>query len=361
MPPVLPLIHRDLALTATTVGLLASLPVALFALAALPGSLLIVRLGATATVVAGLLLTALGSALRGASSGAVLLYAATIVMGAGIAVMQPAMPIVVREWLPRRIGFGTAVYSNGLIIGEIIPVLLTLPLVLPLVGSWRADLVVWSLPVAATAVVVAVLAPRPAHAAGVVPPSLWWPDWRSPLTWQLGLLLGCITSMYFGANAFLPDYLTTRGRPDLVGPALSWLNVGQLPGSLLLLVFADRLERRAWPFVVLGATAAVSVVGLLAPPGPWTLLASGAVGFACGMAMVVCLTLPALLAPAPEVARMAAAMFALGYAMAPLAAVFSGALWDLSGRPQLAFAPMIVWGITHAACALALRAHGRLR
>src|SRR5581483_11515805 len=117
-----------------------------------------------------------------------------------VAVMQPAMPIVVREWLPTRIGFGTAVYSNGLVVGEIIPVVLTLPLVLPLAGSWRADLVAWSLPVAATAIVVAAFAPRGAG-GGVAAPTRWWPDWRSPLTWQLGVLLGCVTSTYFGANA----------------------------------------------------------------------------------------------------------------------------------------------------------------
>ena len=55
--------------------------------------------------------------------------------------MQPSMPPLVRAWLPDRIGFATAVYTNGLLIGEVLPVALTLPLVLPLVGgSWRARL-----------------------------------------------------------------------------------------------------------------------------------------------------------------------------------------------------------------------------
>jgi hypothetical protein len=59
--------------------------------------------------------------------------------------------------------------------------------------------------------------------------------------------------MYFGVNAFLPDYLTAHGRADLVGPALGWLDVGQLPGSLLPLAFATRLERRAGPFIGLAS------------------------------------------------------------------------------------------------------------
>lgn len=364
VPPVIPLIHRDLALTETEVGLLASLPVALFALAALPGSLLIARLGATATLVTGLAVAALGSGLRGASASVALLYVATILMGAGVAVMQPAMPIVVRDWLPRRIGFGTAIYSNGLVIGEIVPVMLTIPVVLPLAGgSWRTDLVVWSLPVLVTAAVVAAFAPRAAGAAAGVamPISRWWPDWRKPLTWQLGMLLACVTSIYFGANAFIPDYLIARGRPDLVGGALTALNIGQLPGSFALLVLAQRLERRAAPFVLSGMLGVLGVAGMIAAVNAWMLLWAGLLGFMCGTAMILCLTLPALLGPPEEVARLAAAMFALGYGVAPVVAVVSGAAWDLAGVPQLAFVPMGLCSLALVTSALVLRAKGRLR
>ena len=46
------------------------------------------------------------------------LYTATIVMSAGIAIMQPALPPLVRQWLPQRVSFGTRVYTNGLLVGE---------------------------------------------------------------------------------------------------------------------------------------------------------------------------------------------------------------------------------------------------
>jgi antibiotic biosynthesis monooxygenase (ABM) superfamily enzyme len=44
--------------------------------------------------------------------------------------MQVALPPAVRAWVPHRIGFATAVYTNGLLIGEILPVALMFPLVL---------------------------------------------------------------------------------------------------------------------------------------------------------------------------------------------------------------------------------------
>ena len=67
VPPLIRLIHDDLHISETEVGILSGLPPVLFAVAAVAGSLLIARLGALPTLVAGLLATALGCALRGAA------------------------------------------------------------------------------------------------------------------------------------------------------------------------------------------------------------------------------------------------------------------------------------------------------
>ena len=64
-----------------------------------------------------------------------MLYFGTVVTAFGVAVMQPSLPPLVRAWVPQRIGFATAVYTNGLIIGEILPAALTIPLVLPLLAA----------------------------------------------------------------------------------------------------------------------------------------------------------------------------------------------------------------------------------
>ncbi|MGA8383299.1 MAG: hypothetical protein WB710_19420, partial [Stellaceae bacterium] len=58
VPPVLPLIHRQFALSERAVGALSGLPVLLFGLAAIPGSLLIARLGARGAAIVGLLVVA---------------------------------------------------------------------------------------------------------------------------------------------------------------------------------------------------------------------------------------------------------------------------------------------------------------
>jgi CP family cyanate transporter-like MFS transporter len=354
VPPVIPLIHDDLHLSETQIGILTGLPSLLFACAAVPGSLLIARLGVVAALVTGLALTAIAGALRGAVEHVFWLYAMTIVMASGVAIMQVTMPPAVRSWMPNRIGFATAVYTNGLLIGEILPVALMIPLVLPLVGSWRWGFAFWSVPVAAIAVLVLLLAPR-AETSTVSPPGRrWWPDWHDPLIWRLGIMLGTVNSMYFGTNAFLPDYLSHTGSRDWISPALTALNVGQLPASALLLVFAGRLERRVAPFIVCGALCLVATAGILLGHGYWIVAFSALMGFAASAILIIALALPPLLAAPDDVHRVTAAMFTISYGCAVIVPVISGLLWDASGIPAAAFAPIALCGIGLMALAPAI-------
>ena len=62
VPPVIPLIHDDLHMSETQVGALIGMPLTMFALAAVPGSLLIARLGVLRVAIVGLFITALAAA-----------------------------------------------------------------------------------------------------------------------------------------------------------------------------------------------------------------------------------------------------------------------------------------------------------
>jgi CP family cyanate transporter-like MFS transporter len=364
VPPVLAMIRDDFGLSATEVGMLSSIPPALFAIASLAGSLLVARLGVTTALVGGLMLVAAGSALRGLSTDFAILFATTIVMSAGIAIMQPIMPAAVRQWVPTHIGLGTAIYTNGLLVAEIFPVLLTIPYVLPWVGGdWRMSLVAWSAPVAIFAVVIFAGAPRSgAHrGAHASLPRQWLPDWHKSLVWRLGGLFCCINAIYFSANAFIPIYLTSAGRPDLISGALTALNFGQLPASLLLLAFAGSLERRAWPYLASGILSLLSIAGLVLMVGPATIVWAALLGFSDAAALIVGLTLPALLCPPEDVARTSAGTFTISYGGAVAIALVSGAAWDLSGVPALAFVPLAICGVALAAIALRMRARRELR
>lgn len=345
VPPVLATVQADLAMSGTEVGILSGLPVTLFALAALPGSLLIARIGAVPALVAGILVAALGSGLRLFTPNVAMLYAATIVMAAGIAVMQPALPAVVRQWLPDRVGFATAVFTNGLLIGEIVPVTSMTPLVLPLMnGNWREALAFWALPLVVIALLIVVFAPRaaPAKPGTVFVRPHWWPDWHDGLVWRLGLMIGGVNGAYFGANAFLPAFLKSVGRADLISEALTALNIGQLPASFLLLAFSGRLERRVWPFVASGVISVICIVGIVATGNEWVIVFACVLGFFAGGTLVLMLALPPLLKAPADIARTSAGMFAMGYAEALVSSVVGGVLWDLTGMVAFAFLPIAI-------------------
>ena len=345
VPPVIPLIRTEFGMSETQVGILTGLPPVLFAVSAVLASLFIARLGALATVIAGILATAVGSALRGVAPDVAVLYAATIVTGFGVAIMQPSLPPLVRAWLPDRVGFGTAVFTNGLLVGEIIPVALTLPLLLPLLGgSWRWSFVVWAVPVALIAGVIAAIAPKNVAYGGKSATSLWWPDWSDPLIWRLGFILGAANAMYFTANAFLPDYLHYVGRPDLVSAALIALNLGQIPASLLLLLVAGRMERRVWPYVASGLVSLLGIGGIMVG-GAWIVVSAAVLGFAAAATLILALALPSLLSPADDVHRVTAAMFTISYSTAVLTPIISGLAWDLTGVAPAAFVPLALCAV----------------
>jgi len=363
IPPVVPLLHADLHLSETDVGWLSSLPPMLFAIAAVPGSLLIARFGMVPALLVGLLLSAFGGAARGAIADTASLYAATIAMGGGISIVQTVMPTLVRSWFPERIGLATSIYTNGLLVGEVIPVALTIPLLLPLLhGSWRLDFAVWSTPVLATALLFALFAPQSASAKSATAPNRrWWPDWHDPLIWRLGLILGSVNATYFVTNAFLPDYVTAAGRPDLVSAALTALNIGQLPSSLLMLPLAERLVTRPWAYVVTGTLSFASVAGIMLSQGLWVVFWAGMLGFAGTPTLVMALALPSILSAPDDVHRSTAGMFTISYSCAMVMSVFVGWLWDFTRLPIVAFTPIALCGLVIVALSSTVRHADRRR
>ena len=358
IPPVIPQIHAEFAMSQAAIGALASLPVLIFAFAALPGSLLVSKMGALRVVTLGLFATAIGGAIRGLSPDVTGLFATTFAMGLGIAVMQPALPAVVREWMPaQRVALGTATYSNGLLVGEAISASLTIPVVLPMVhGDWRWSLVAWSVPVLLVAL--AFLPPAVAHhaEARAATSRRWWPDWHDPLTWGIGILAGYASALYYATNAFLPGLLAARGRPELLNAALSALNWMQLPASFLMMAYSARFTMRRGPFIIAQLVSMTAIGGLITLPGEAVVICAGVVGFCNAFLLVITLAMPPLMAKPEDVHRLSAAMMLIGYVCAFLVPIAGGAAWDATHAAAAAFVPLLAFG----ACALVVAARVKL-
>ena len=181
----------NFSLSGTEIGILTGLPIIVFAAAAL-GRLAAGRRGLASLrrLSRAWLLTALRLRAVAALASDVRERCSRrlIVMGAGVAVTQPAMPALVGRWLPRHIGLGTGIYTNGLLVGEILPVALfprTVPRCSAIAGA--RPFVLWGgADPSAIALLVVVTAPRDAGRAGSPQRRRWWPDWPARDIWRLG-------------------------------------------------------------------------------------------------------------------------------------------------------------------------------
>lgn len=154
--------------------------------------------------------------------------------------------------------------------------------------------------------------------------------------------MGAANQLYFCTNAFLPGYLLSAGRTDLIAPTLAALNLGQLPVSFLLLWMASRWERKAWPLIVAGVISLAGIVGVVTTASYFTVVAATLIGFACAGVLTLVLALPPLLVAPDDVPRMSAGVFTIGYAIAMASSLLAGVAWDIAGKAAFAFLPVAI-------------------
>jgi CP family cyanate transporter-like MFS transporter len=374
VPPILPLIRQNLGLSYTATGLLTSLPTLIMGAAAWSSGLLVERIGARVAVTTGLALLATGALLRAAFPLAVPIFLFTILMSLGIAMSQTTAAVLIRRWFPAHIGLLSAIFTDGLIIGETIGAGLTVPLMLMLFGpdGWRASFLLWGLPVVVLLAFWLWLAPaeprQPAipiqstmpvssaeieveqHEKKILPA-------KTPVrTVHLGLLLGSGSLIYFGMNAWIANYNQALHIASMTPYALTLLNAAQLPSSLGVTFFAQRMTGHRWPFIAAGFVCMCSILFWIFGPTSLEPLWAALLGTSSALVFTLGLALPALLAAPTKVARLAGATLSIGYSMAFIGPFIGGGLWDLFNVPALAFAPVLAASVVLAVAGVMLPA-----
>lgn len=354
VPPVLPLIKNALGLSYTATGLLTALPTLLMGGAAWFSGLLVERTGGRVAVAVGLALLAFGAIMRAIWPVAFSLYLFTVILSLGIALAQTTVPTLIRRWFPRQIGLVSALFTDGLITGETIGAGFTVPLMFWFLGknAWAMTFIFWGILVIAALALWLWLAPTsPPARRAPAPETAEGMAVRSAVEAKAtprvsttflipGLLLGSGSLMYFGMNGWIATYNQAIHAASYTPLALTTLNALQLPASLGVTFFAQRLAGKRWPFIGAGIVSLIAIIGwVIGPPGlevAWAALlgASSALVFTLGLA------LPLLLAGPGQVARLTGLTLTLSYTMAFIGPFIGGGLWDLFGLPPLAFLPV---------------------
>ncbi|HST64554.1 MAG TPA: MFS transporter [Mycobacteriales bacterium] len=328
--PVLERIGTDTGLSKTLLGLLSALPLLAFAAVSPLVHGPARRIGIERTAARALGLLAVGIALRSVP-GLPPLWAGTALTGAGIAVCNVLVPVVVRRDHPDRVALMTGLYSAAMGSAAALASGVSLPLA-HLPGSWHWSLGVWAVPAVVAAVV---WSRRPNGLEPAPDPAEDEPDlgpvWRSARAWQLTAFMGLQSTNFYIMVAWLPSITASRGASGALG---GWyLFAFQLVGIASGLVLPAVLHRVGTPLtgVVVSAPMLLACAGLIAAPvllPLWVVLA----GISSGAALVYALTRISLTArTSAEATKLSGMAQSIGYLLAAGGPVAAGFLRDHTG------------------------------
>ncbi|WP_110690472.1 MFS transporter [Salinicola endophyticus] len=347
-PPLAGEIAGALDLGSAAVGALTTVPYVVLALSMMLAVRVTRRLGVLPALIAALAVVALGSGARGLTLSAPVLFGASIVMGLGLAVMQVTLPALLRDWTPHHLALGSAVYLNGMTVGELIGAGGTRPVVLVLAGGdWQLAMLYWSLP----ALVIVLLlglrlfaGPRPATLAPT-PTRRRSRGWRSPRVWLLGLPLAATIGLYMATNAYMSLVLGARGESDRLALALLLYNASPLAASLSMILRGRRWVATRTPLLVCGVLSVAGMLGFLGLDGWPALLALILSGFCITLELTLLMALPPCLERGEGVASLTAGISFVGYSVAFVMPLIGGWLAEVFGHAELSLWPMVVFAV----------------
>ena len=326
--PLIPSIRDSLHISHAVAGLLATIPVLCMGVFAPPAAFLSRRLGPRHALTAVLVVIGLAGLLRAVAPGAALLVLLTFPVGIGMGLGNALLPVGVKQRFADRPAFATGIYVVGITLGAACAAAAAVPLADAL-GGWRWPLALYSgLTMLVFALWLGLTRHETPHVSSSVARPLALP-WRSRLGWQLVGAFVCISSIYYGLNAWLADAYVDRGWSEgHAGALLAVLNAVQIPAVLLVALLADRFgSRRMW-LMASGVLLLVSLLGIVLFPGPGYLWA-GLLGASNGPLFLLTMALPLDIGHGPaEVAAYTGLMLGAGYTLSAASPFLLGAIRD---------------------------------
>jgi CP family cyanate transporter-like MFS transporter len=281
--PLLGAIRSDLGLSATLVGLLATLPLLIFA-GFSPFARLGEVFGIERTLASCLTLIVAGIALR--SQGSVIaLFAGTAIFSTGIGIANVLVPSVIKRDFPRHVGIATTIYVMVMTLTGALATGLAVPVAARFAGGWRLSLAIWAAFAALTLVLwlpetrktnSPIEARRPKDATTAKP------IWRSAMAWQVTIFMGLQFLIYYVTINWVPLFLTDHGKSATqAGWLLTIYSVMAFAVGVIAPVLMRRGRDQRALAVIASLVTALAILGLLLVPslaGIWLFVCGSSFG-----------------------------------------------------------------------------------
>jgi CP family cyanate transporter-like MFS transporter len=215
------------------------------------------RFGARPTLVASLLLIALGCVLRLGSGHGSLLIATAGLCGAGVALVQGIFPGIIKSRSPGQVAPMMGLYSAALMGGGALGAQLS-PLAVQWGLDWRQAMALWALPVLLAVALVwhamcspaaTLNTPATTPSNSPAPSDTAWLT-RRRRTWLLMACFGLVNGGYASAVAWLAPFYQSHGWDSIhSGGLIAYMAAAQAAAALTLPALAARsghTDRRPW-------------------------------------------------------------------------------------------------------------------
>ncbi|MBO1207492.1 CynX/NimT family MFS transporter [Mammaliicoccus sciuri] len=336
----LPSIKDTLNLSNTSVSLITIIPLLSFAVISLFAAKISHKFGLERTVFGALILICVGIALR-VITGVSWLYVGTILIGVGIAFGNVLTPGIIKMNFPLRIGIMTGYYTVVMNIFGSVSSYVTAPLVkhfnyniaISLIGIVTfIGIITWSFQL---------------NKHDTVNSSQTTTNinvWKSPLSWQITLLMGGQSMIFYSLINWLPEFLLSHGTPiNEAGIYLSILQLAIIPLTFVTPIFAEKMKNQV---LITFVTGLLFVLGILMLQPNWAFLGIILIGVASGLAFGLVNTFFGLRTEnGLTAAKLSGMSQSVGYLFAAIGPLLFGILHDATNSWNMSFGILLVTSI----------------
>lgn len=257
---VFPEIQEALQLSPSLVSLLTTIPLLCFAFGSVLMPKLSEKMGLERTLLYAIVLLIIGSFIRPLGN-AFFLFTGSVFIGIAITIANVLMPAFIKKNFPNKVGNVTAVYLTAMNLASSIAVGYSVNM--GKIGGlgWKASIGIWGF-LAVLAFFSWIPALNMSAPAEVKPQKRDIKTmWKSRLAWQISILMGTQSVVFYVMAAWFPTILQDWGmNAEKAGWMLAYVQMGQVPMMLIGPLLTDRIKKQT---VLVWASFLALLFGLL--------------------------------------------------------------------------------------------------
>ncbi|MDK9847828.1 CynX/NimT family MFS transporter [Staphylococcus equorum] len=338
----LPDIKTDLAMSNSAVSVITVVPLLAFSVISLFAARTSNKMGLEKTIFLALCLIFIGVLVRSITDIS-WLYIGTVLIGIGIGFGNVLAPAMIKAKFPLHIGIMTGYYTVVMNVFGGLSSYGTAPLVkafnyniaISVIGIITLiTIIIWSFQLKGTQETATAL---PRKSVNV---------WKSPLAWQITILMGGQSLIFYSLINWLPAYLSHSGMTiNEAGAYLSIMQIAIIPFTFITPIFATKMKSQFFLTFITGICFIVGVTIILIAPN-LAIISTILIGVAGGLAFGLVNTFFSLRTEHIQTsAKLSGMAQAVGYLVAAVGPLLFGILHDMTGKWTASLSILLITAI----------------